>query len=208
MVWYWTGYKSLSQHLRRWLPSLMTHICVTLPQWFEIIAWHRIYRVKYCFLAYIALVYCMCQRINWFASCLKPNIIVQLDVKFHIRVSITQRVGIYHFRHGVYSWYCNPFHYAWWRHQMETFSALLALCAGNSPVQRPVARSFDVFFYLRLIKPLGKQSRGWWFETPSRPLWRHCNGCTVSKSDKRDVLRAMSSIMYSATAFQKCTKLI
>ena len=34
---------------------------------------------------------------------------------------------------------------------METFSALLALCAGNSPVrgefpaQRPVTRSFDVF---------------------------------------------------------------
>ena len=25
---------------------------------------------------------------------------------------------------------CNP----WWRHQMESFSALLALCAGNSPV--------------------------------------------------------------------------
>ena len=24
--------------------------------------------------------------------------------------------------------------YSWWRHQMETFSALLALCAGNSPV--------------------------------------------------------------------------
>ena len=23
---------------------------------------------------------------------------------------------------------------AWWRHEMETFSALLALCAGNSPV--------------------------------------------------------------------------
>ena len=23
----------------------------------------------------------------------------------------------------------------WWRHQMETFSALLALCAGNSPVR-------------------------------------------------------------------------
>ena len=44
----------------------------------------------------------------------------------------------------------------WWRHQMETFSALLALCAGNSPVtgefpsQRPVTRSFDVFFDLCL----------------------------------------------------------
>ena len=40
---------------------------------------------------------------------------------------------------------------SWRRHQMETFSALLALCAGNSPVtrefppQRPVTRSFDVF---------------------------------------------------------------
>ena len=36
----------------------------------------------------------------------------------------------------------------WWRHQMETFSALLAICAGNSPVtgefpaRRPVTRSF------------------------------------------------------------------
>ena len=39
---------------------------------------------------------------------------------------------------------------------METFSALLALCERNSPVtgefpsQRPVTRSFDVFFDLRL----------------------------------------------------------
>ena len=29
---------------------------------------------------------------------------------------------------------CQPYMCAWWRHQMETFSALLALCAGNSPV--------------------------------------------------------------------------
>ena len=40
-------------------------------------------------------------------------------------------------------------------------------CAGNSPVpgefprQRPVTRSFDVFFDLRLNKRLSKQSRGW-----------------------------------------------
>ena len=70
---------------------------------------------------------------------------------------------------------------SWWRHQMETFSALLAICAGNSPVpgefraQRPVTRSFDVFFDLRLNKRLSKQSWGWWFETLSRPLWRHRN---------------------------------
>ena len=41
--------------------------------------------------------------------------------------------------------------------------------------QRPVTRSFDVFFDLRLNKRLGKQSWGWWSETPSRSLWRHCN---------------------------------
>ena len=31
------------------------------------------------------------------------------------------------------------------------------------------------FFYLRLNKRLSKQSWGWWSETPSRPLLRHCN---------------------------------
>ena len=67
-----------------------------------------------------------------------------------------------------------------WRHQMETFSALLAICAGNSPVpgefpaQRQVTRSFGICFDLRLIKRLRKQSWGWWFETLSCPLW-HCN---------------------------------
>ena len=70
--------------------------------------------------------------------------------------------------------------FPWWRHQMEAFSALPALCAGNSPLtgefpsQRPVTRSFDVFFDLRLNKRLSKQSRRRRFETPS--LWRHCYG--------------------------------
>ena len=65
---------------------------------------------------------------------------------------------------------------------METFSALLAICVGNSPVpgefpaQKPVARNFDVLFDLRLNKLLSKQPWGWWFETLSRPLCRHCNG--------------------------------
>ena len=57
----------------------------------------------------------------------------------------------------------------WWRYQMETFSALLACCAGNSPVtgefpsQRPVTRISDVFFDLCLNKRLTKQSRRRWF---------------------------------------------
>ena len=70
---------------------------------------------------------------------------------------------------------------SWWRHQMETFSALLAICAGNSPVtgefpaQRPVTRSFDILFDMRLNKRLSKRSWGWWFETPWRPLWHYCS---------------------------------
>ena len=64
---------------------------------------------------------------------------------------------------------------------METFSALLAFCAENSPspgefsAQRPVTRSFDIFFDLHLNKQLSKQSRGWWFETLSGSLRRQCN---------------------------------
>ena len=71
-----------------------------------------------------------------------------------------------------------------WRHQMEFFSALLAICAGNSPVtgefpaQRPVTRSFAVFLDLRLNKRLSKQWWGWQFGTPLRPFCRHCSGCT------------------------------
>ena len=43
------------------------------------------------------------------------------------------------------------------------------------PAQRPVRWSFDVFFDLRLNKRSSKQWWGWWFETISHSLWRHCN---------------------------------
>ena len=74
-------------------------------------------------------------------------------------------------------------HSPWLRHQMETFSALLALCAGNSPVtgefpsKRPEkARDAELWcFHLLLNKWVGTQSRRRWFKTPSRSLWRQCN---------------------------------
>ena len=88
-----------------------------------------------------------------------------------------------------WGWVCLPLLIFWpsfadiplWRHQMKTFSALLALCAGKTsvtdefPAQRPVTRNLDISFDLRLNKHLSKQSWGWWFETPSRSLWRLCN---------------------------------
>ena len=65
---------------------------------------------------------------------------------------------------------------------METFSALLALCAENSPVpvtfpHRGQWRGALMFFFdLRLNKRLNKQPWGWRFEMPSWSLWRRCNG--------------------------------
>ena len=53
--------------------------------------------------------------------------------------------------------------FSWWRHQMDTFSALLALCAGKSPTtgefpsQRPATRGVDAFFDLRLNKRWNKR---------------------------------------------------
>ena len=89
----------------------------------------------------------------------------------------------------------------WWRHQMETFSALLAICAGNSPAsgkfsaQRPVTRGFDV---------LRKQLWGWWFETLSRLLWRHCNGIHIflvlSQQDYGELLPNMNVTFHHETS--------
>ena len=73
---------------------------------------------------------------------------------------------------------------------METFSALLALCAGNSPVtgefpaRKLVTRSFDVFFDLHLNKRLSKQPWLWWIETPSGSLWHHRNVNTQNFSTR------------------------
>ena len=81
----------------------------------------------------------------------------------------------------------------WWRHQMKTFSALLAICAGNSPVpgefpaQRAVTLSFDVFSDLRLNKRSSKQAWYWRFETLPRPLWRHSNEFIGIQEEASDI---------------------
>ena len=105
----------------------------------------------------------------WIAPYMKPND----DSVFPARFFFFSRVRASR-RSRIQTW-------SWWRHQMEPISALLALCVGNSPVtgefpsQRPVTRSLDVFFDLRLNKRLSKQSRGWWFKASSCSLSRHCN---------------------------------
>ena len=68
-----------------------------------------------------------------------------------------------------------------WRHQMETVSALLAICEGNPPVtggflsQRASNTGFDDSFDVSLNKRLSKQTSRQWKETPGYSFWRHCN---------------------------------
>ena len=90
---------------------------------------------------------------------------------------------------------------------METFSALLALCAGNSPAtgefpaQRPVTRSFDVFFDLRLNKRLSKQSWGWWL----RRYRAHCD-VTVMKGVETEKQSFVLNIFWSDLSVNKQIK--
>ena len=97
-------------------------------------------------------------------------------------------IGIF-MTNGCYCKTLQWFDFLWWRHQTEIFSALLTLCARNSPItgefpsQRPVTRSFGVFVDLRLNKRLSKQLRRRRFEAPSCSLWRQCNVPKVSFDD-------------------------
>ena len=72
----------------------------------------------------------------------------------------------------------NKHAFAWWRHQMGTFSALLALCVGNPPVtgefpsRRPVTRSFDVSLIWGWFN-------GWVNNREAGDSRHHCAHCNV-----------------------------
>ena len=110
---------------------------------------------------------------------------------------------------------------AWHRYMMTSsngniFRVTCLLCGeftgpGEFPGQRPVTRSLNVFFYLRLNKRLSKQWWGWWFETLSRPLWRHRNvanhtftGTVLGKLVPAIVTRLMCVI----SIYSECTSCI
>ena len=66
---------------------------------------------------------------------------------------------------------------------------------GEFPAQRPVTRSFGVFFDMRLNKRLSKQPSGWWFETPSWSSWRQCNECLTYCQPDREINPAVRSTL-------------
>ena len=109
------------------------------------------------------------------------------------------RLTLSYFQHGKQNYFTrssgihhNDVTWVPWRFNMMTlsngniFRVTGPLCrefTGHRriPSQRPVTRSFDAFFDLRLNKRLSKQSWVWWFEKPSCSLWRHCNESHASE---------------------------
>ena len=90
-------------------------------------------------------------RNNFFNGC--PNLYIPSPDHQHIVCILSN--------HNFFKYLWLFLEAAWWRHQMATFSALLALCTGNLPPvtgeipsQRPVTRSLDASFDLRLNKRL------------------------------------------------------
>ena len=124
------------------------------------------------------------------------NLVMISLIKYYVSKQNLINIACIIYEILLYPWF---FGSSWWRRHMETFSALLAICAGNSPVpgefpaQRPVTRSFDVYFDLRPNKGLSKQSRGWWFETLSCSLWRHRNSSPTDRKWANDKSRAWIS---------------
>ena len=103
--------------------------------------WAKIYRQVYNFYASVCIT---CER-AWVSFQYKdvPDIRLRIYTDAHCKDKMVVRPSYLYIGN---SWTGNT----WWRHQMETFDASLAFCAGNWPVtgeipaRRPVTQSFGV----------------------------------------------------------------
>ena len=102
---------------------------------------------------------------------------------------------------------------SWWRHQTETFSALLVIFfTGEFPSKRPVTRSF-VFFDLN--KRLCKQSLRRWLDTPSLSLWRHydvlfcfcASGIPTTSMDVLSKAAIVCDVLHNKASARKVTSI-
>ena len=72
----------------------------------------------------------------------------------------------------------------WWRHQMETFTALLAICAGNSPVNSPHKGQWRGALMFSLICT---RINGWVNNGEASDLRRHCAHYDVTVLKSQDL---------------------
>ena len=114
---------------------------------------------------------------KWTCSTKKIRQQQKVGVALH-NVGVFSRGGRLSYRHGLVT----DVYAAIMTSSNGNIFRVTGVCARNSPVtgefpsQRPVTRSFDGLFHLRLNKRLSKRWRPRRSETPSRSSWRHCNG--------------------------------
>ena len=91
----------------------------------------------------------------------------------------------------------------WWRHQRKHFPRYWPFVRGihrspvNSPHKGQWRGALMFFFYLCPKKRLSKQSWGWWFETPSGPLWRHSDAIHCLKYHSKFDFSVYAHIIFS-----------
>ena len=169
MAWRRPSDKPLSEPM---MISLPTHVCVTRPKWVKTSHYH-------CIILWAGDVSKALMN-SWIQEVLKFELhlqIVSSNVWVRYFYGISKGPLKFHTKHFTYALkYVHLFRYenlrlldlrahkyfkmlsslAWWRHQLDTFSAILAFCEGNSPVtgeftsQRPVMQSFDVVVFFSI----------------------------------------------------------
>ena len=92
-----------------------------------------------------------------------------------------------------------------WKHFLSHWTFVRGI--HRSPVTSPHKgkwRGALMFLVdLRLNKRLSKQSWGWWFETPSRSLWRHSNDTRkMSRLSKGWYINKSGYMIYRAIAVE------
>ena len=143
MVWRRPGDKPLSEPM---VVSLPTHICVAWPKW---VNWSIGNKLQWFFFRNLNIitqesVFKMSSG-KWRPFCLALNVlkhIINDDAKtiwLPATIMLTYmytaaEIKTHHIDSSMQEGSISITMYSWWRHQIETFSALLAICAGNSPV--------------------------------------------------------------------------
>ena len=130
-----------------------------------------------------------------------------LDLRHLLPMYHIQVVQVHVVENKLWMLHCHIFHddVIKWKHLPRYWPFVRGIHRPpvNSPAQRPVTQSFDVFFDLGLNKRLRKQSWGWWFETLSRSLWRHRNAqkkiSSIAETVKRMTLSHSCSIALGLT---------
>ena len=185
MFRWWLGVlQPISQYLKQWWPSSLMHIYVTKPFVYLLIkscSWHapkleklktkdNHWRSSNIFIFEAQIIELSFKRIRW---------LFWMDEMWKQMSSYTDsKLNANHERMASYVWRICHYDVIKWTHfpRYWPFVRGIHLSPMNSPHKGQWRGALMFCLICALNKRLSTQSWGWWFETPSVLLWRHCNG--------------------------------